>query len=416
MTFMRIITTLFFLPIFLLATERVTGAETIVVTAVGLADLDSDAYKKDRSLAIDAAREDAKRKAIEKAVGTQVESSTMVKNYVLIEDKILTKSSGLIKKVLEESSPWKDKNGFLNVEIKAEVFLSQIRDALVSMSEMERIDLLKRYGNPRISVAVFMRDSDDSGKIERSTLAENLLSERIKAFGYRVWSEENAEKLRVEMFERSQIRGHSELLVDIAHLKNSDFYISGEVKFEKRSVTLKSSGIKVSSYFLNSWTVSCVDSSTGEAVYYNNKIPKTKPWNNQDQAMEEVGKLIGNEFSQDFFEKNLMRPSRIYQVEILGLPSYGVAEVVKKEMAGLRPILNIDLRDFNAGSLSTFEIEFTGERNNFVGFLHSAVVEPLNKKFGKGALKLESASGKTLRFSFQSDVDPEDFHTDLEQS
>jgi serine/threonine-protein kinase len=377
--------------------------ETITVTAVGLADLNSDTYKRDKGLAIDAARDDARRQAIEKAVGTQIESSTLVKNYALVEDKILSKSKGLIKKILSENH-WEGKDGLLHVEIEAEVFLSSIKDALKSMSESERLDLLKKYNNPRISVAVFVRDAErgsENSHTERSKLAENVLRDYFAKFGYRVWSEEKAEKIRMEMFERSQVKGQNEVLVDIAHLKTSDFFVTGEAKFEKRSVKLQASGITVNSYVLTSWSVECVDSSTGESIYHNNKVPKSKAWSNEDQALEEIGKLIGMEFSQEFFERYLMQASRIYQVEVAGLPSYQVAQLLKQEMKGLRPILRAELRDFNTGTISNFEVEFTGERNNFMDVLHTAVVEPLNKKFGADSLKLESASGKTLRFSFQ---------------
>ena len=48
-----------------------------------LANPNADEYKRDKAIMLDALREDAKRQAIEKAVGTYVESSTLIENYAL---------------------------------------------------------------------------------------------------------------------------------------------------------------------------------------------------------------------------------------------------------------------------------------------------------------------------------------------
>ena len=54
--------------------------ETMVVTAEGLADPHSEAYKKDKGLLLDDLRRDAKAQILEKAVGSYVETSTLMEN------------------------------------------------------------------------------------------------------------------------------------------------------------------------------------------------------------------------------------------------------------------------------------------------------------------------------------------------
>ena len=150
------------------------AAKTIIVSAEGLADPDAAIYRNDKGLLLDDLRADARRQVIEKAVGTLVESSTLVENFALIEDRVLTKSQGLIKQVIKESDPWKGEDGFMHILLKAEVYLSDIQDSLKEMSRTQRVSLIKEQGNPRISVAVRVKDAERGSEVppERSEIAE----------------------------------------------------------------------------------------------------------------------------------------------------------------------------------------------------------------------------------------------------
>ncbi|MFO7784284.1 MAG: hypothetical protein R6V25_06590 [Desulfatiglandales bacterium] len=360
--------------------------ESIIVSAEGLADPNAEIYQSDKGLLLDALREDARRQVIEKAVGTFVESSTMVENYELIHDRVLTRSKGLIKRVVKESEPWHGEDGFMHILLKAEVYLTNVRDALESMSKAERVSLIKERGNPRIAVSVSVRDSERGTSVppERSSIAENLLKDRIAGFGYRVWSERE--------------EGH----------EAEDFTIHGEVKFMPRSVTLKASGLKLTKYVLTSWTVKCVARDTGEEIYFNSKIPKGKGWASEDEALQDIGRLIGEEFTQDFFENHLMRPVRIFELHVSGLPDYDTGILLRKELIGLRPVLNVDLRDFDANGISVYEVEFSGRRGNFVQVVNDTVVKPLNRKLKAKVFHLTSARGEVVEVAFQAEEDVED--------
>lgn len=164
------------------------NANTIVVSAEGLADPEADTYKRDRGLMIEDLRKDAKRQVIEKAIGTFVESSTLVENYQLIDERVMTRSAGLIKRVIKQSDPWIGEDGFAHMLIKAEVYLGDIRSALEGMSKDSRVSLIKQHGNPRVAVSILVRDAVRGAEEERSDIAENILKQHIKSYGYRVWS------------------------------------------------------------------------------------------------------------------------------------------------------------------------------------------------------------------------------------
>jgi len=357
------------------------AGESVIIAAEGLADPESPAYQKDKGLLIDALRADARKQVIEKAVGVYVQSSTLMENYDIIHDRILTQSQGFIKKIIKESDPWLGEDGFWHLLLKAEVVTGQVQKALEAMSQQERIQLLKQHENPRISVAVWVQDANRASDVppQRSDVAENLLKEHIKAFGYRVWSADAPE----------------------SKLDRADFAITGQVKFKPISLKLPRSGLTITKYALTSWTVKCVNLANNEEIYFNNKVPLKKTWADEDAALADIGQLIGKEFSSDFFEKHLSASSQIYQLRVKGLPSFDVASLLKKEFLGLRPVLNVDLRNFDRNGLSLYEIEFAGGRDDFQGFINNAVLEPLNRKLGQAQFLFDASAGGVVDISYQ---------------
>jgi serine/threonine-protein kinase len=112
---------------------------------------------------------------------------------------------------------------------------------------------------------------------------------------------------------------------------------------------------------------------------------------------------MAGELSRDFFEQLMVSPSSIFQLQVSGLPDYQTALLLKKEMMGLRSILNIDLRSFERNGQSLYEIEFSGKRANFLQILEKAVIEPINMKLGKPILFIISAQGETIQIAFESE-------------
>ncbi len=355
------------------------NAKTIIVSAEGLVDANADIYKKDKGLMIDDLRKDARRQIIEKAVGVYVDSSTLVENYTVINDKVLSKSQGLIKEIIKESEPWLGKDGFMHILMKAEVYIGDVKSAIQDLSKERRISIIKEQGNPKIAVRIFVKDAERSvdNIKERSSVAENVLKEYIKGFGYTVWSDDvNAKD------------------------KQFDFLIEGEAKFQKLSHVLSASSVRIEKFVLTSWSVKCLNTHTGEEIYFNNKVPQKKSWNSEDAAVEEIGRMIGSEFSRDFFAEHLQQPSRVYQLKLAGLPDYDTAELFKKEFIGLRNILNVDFRNFQANGSSLFEIEFAGLRGNFNTVVNEGIIKPLNAKVGVNAFHFTASHGDVIEIVY----------------
>ena len=119
--------------------SSISYAQTQDVTATGVAAV----LQGDKAIARDTAVNDALRKAVEQAVGTMVSSETVVENYQLIRDSILTKSQGYIQnyKVVSESpSP-----ELYQVTISATVKLGDLKNDLGALGI-----LMQRVQKPRV--------------------------------------------------------------------------------------------------------------------------------------------------------------------------------------------------------------------------------------------------------------------------
>ena len=123
----------------------VANAEDAVkVEAVGQAAI----YGKDVAQARDKAIDDARRKAVEQAIGSMVSSETVTENFQLISDKILSKSSGYVRryKILSEGS---SEEGLYQVSIEAMVQKGVLNSDLQGV-----LAILKAKKMPRVLVMI----------------------------------------------------------------------------------------------------------------------------------------------------------------------------------------------------------------------------------------------------------------------
>lgn len=172
-----ILSLLFFCPTQLLAQER--------VMAKGFS-----FYEPGRELiAREKALDEAKRAAIEKAMGTTVETRTVVENFEVIKDQILARSSGYLKKmeILEEK---KTDLGTYEVTIQAEIEYSAL------VNDFDRFQkILSWQKNPRVSIII---EKDlEKRYLATAKKAASMLTEKLQAAGLRVFKYSNINEMRM---------------------------------------------------------------------------------------------------------------------------------------------------------------------------------------------------------------------------
>ncbi|MBX3648119.1 MAG: serine/threonine protein kinase [Rhodocyclaceae bacterium] len=356
----------------------------MVISALGLADPSNPRYQQekggDRGLLNADLREDAKRQLVEKAIGLYVEQGSIAKNYRLVRDRLLVRSGDFIQAVLEEQPPQLGKDGLMSLATRATVKVRDVQKSLNQMSQDERIDFIRNNGDPKVSVAITTRsaDADPAAPAVRSALAENLLKERIQSFGFRIWNDETQKGAK----------------------GSADFAVSGEAKFKKLSAKLAASGITVEKFVLTSWTVKATDKMSGEEIYYNTQIPEKTSWATEDEALRDVGRLIGEEFSKGFFLAHFNFVGQKVRLRLQGLPNKDTAQMLMHELDGLRSVLRAKQVSSSAVD-AVFDLELSGGLANPADIVQAGVLGPLNRKLGRQCFNVGGATSGEIVASFE---------------
>lgn len=350
---------------------------TMVISALGLVDPKDPKFNGDPAAAQAEARADAKRQLVEKALALYIDKSSLDKNYGVIEQKLLSHSGAFIKTVIQEGAPEAGKDGLIAAETRAAVKVRDVQKSLNQMSKEERIDFIRNNGDPKISILMAIRNADTAQALppERSQLAENVVKEKIKSFGFRVWSAEGETNTG-------------------PNAKVADFHIQGEVRVKQLSARLAASGLTITKTVLTSWTVKAIDKASGEEIYLNTISPKAQSWATEDQALGEIGKAVGDEFSKNFFLQHFNFSAQKINLNVAGLPDVRSARLLLRELRGIRQVLDVQLM----ADSGKFQLQLP--EGSATDIIQEAVVKPLNTKLGQSCFALAGASGVDVNVSF----------------
>ncbi len=363
----------------LVATETPTEPGTLIISALGLVDPKDPKFKGDTGAAQNEARADASRQLIDKALALYIDKGSLNKNYSVIEQKLLSHPGNFIKSVIHEGAPTSGKDGLIETETRAVVKMRDVQKSLNQLSKEERIDFIRNNGDPKVSITMLIANSETAQALPpaRSVLAENVLKERIKTFGFRVWSVEG----EAPTGPKAQV---------------ADFAIQGEAKVKQLSMKLQASGLTVSKTVLTSWTLKAIDKSNGEEIYLNTVLPKGQSWASEEQALMDIGKAMGDEFSKNFFLQHFNFGTRRTNLNVNGLPDKQTANLLLRELRGIRQVLDVQL----TADTGKFQLQLA--EGSAADILQEAVFKPLNAKLGQTCFTLAGSSGAEVSATFAS--------------
>lgn len=191
------------------------------ITVVGVGSI----LANDIGAARDQAIEDGMRKAVQQALGTNLKSETLVENFQLVEDRILTWSAGYVKKyeILKEGKAQMDA---YEVQMRATVNLAELRNddgALAALLERE---------NPRVMVMIAEQNIGDTNALHYFetdlTAAETAIIDVFRNKGFEVvdanQSKENQQRDQV----LSALEGNSKAAAAIAAAQHAELIITGK--------------------------------------------------------------------------------------------------------------------------------------------------------------------------------------------
>ena len=351
-------------------------AGTMVISATGLVDPNDPRYGTDKTLLQTDLRADSKSQLVAKALGLMLDSNSLAKNYDVLRARLMSKSGSYITAVVEESAPRLGKDGLMSMTTQAVVDVRGLQKSLNQMSREERIDLIRANGDPKVAVRIAVRDADQpDAPPQPSPLAENLLKERIKSFGFRTWSEGG----------------------DDAQ-KNSDFIVLGEAQIKRLSTRLAASGVVITKYTLASWTVKCIDRATGEEIYFNTTLPTgIGSWASEGEALKAIGTRIADEFSRGFFLQHVPVSGRKVTLTVEGMPVAPADDALARELIGLPAVITAVPRAPSAVRVYDLQLAGSGPEGDLVA---SGVLKPLNGKLGQACFGLGRIAGDQVAVVF----------------
>jgi eukaryotic-like serine/threonine-protein kinase len=361
---------------------------TLVISALGVVDPQDARFGGNMAAAQVEARNDAKRQLVEKALALYVDKASLDSHHALIETKLLANSGNFIRSVLQEDAAGAAKGGgTVEMQTRAVVSLRDVQRSLNQLSREERVEFIRNKGDPRISIRIDIGNADGTAMAPaRSQLAENVVKDRIKSFGFRVWAPEGDNS---------------------GSAQAADFAIKGEVKVKQLSMKLPASGLTITKTALTSWTLKAIETATGEEVYLSTKLPTGQSWASEDQALAEIGKLVGDEFSRNFFLQHFEFRTQKTNLMFTGLPEGG-SGLLLRELRGMRAVLDAQA----AQEAGRFQVQLA--EGSAPDLVQDAIVRPLNAKLGLDCFALAGTAGSDVTIAYSATCATPQMRTKLE--
>ena len=373
-----------------------TASDNTVISAVGVANPADPAYANDPDAAARTVWADARQQVVAKAAALYVQPASLGANYAVVQAKLLTHSDDFITTVVQQPATQRSGDGLMLGTLQATVNVRDVQKSLNKISADDRVEFIRNHGDPRISVSIRVQNSETTGAADtaaatataaaaapadpsadsqRSAVAENILKERIKSFGFTV-------------------------VDDTASKTPADFHIDGEVRFKRLSAKSPALGLTLEKFALTSWTVKAVDAKTGEEIYHNTAVPEKQSWATQELAMQEVGRLIGAQFTQSFFLQYFDFKPRAARLRFSGLPPMA-ANVVLTAVTGSLVVLNA-APVAQAGSDVVIDAQLSGGADSVTTTIQHAVLDPLNQRIGVPCFSMGSGDPAEVHIMFDA--------------
>jgi len=303
-----------------------------LVTAKGMSFFEAGREVLAREKALD----EAKRTAIEKAVGTSIQSSTVVENFQVVKDQIFSRTSGYLSnlKILEEK---KTKLGTYEIKIEAEVEIAAL------VEDLDRFQkILQWQKNPRIRIQI--ESGIDKRFLSTAKKTANLLTEKLKQNGFSVFRSENIAQIEMG-------------LVVALNLELS----SRQTKYQDLEITLNEVGLSANIY----------RPGDGEILAASSAV-KSLPGENKLQVLDKGSRSCVNAIWKDLrrklirlWEKELYSERELFLI-INQIPShakaYEIIAILKSDVSG---VLDANLITFNQRT-AEYTLKYRGWPDQFL--------------------------------------------------
>lgn len=312
----------------------------------GLAAPQDGSVATGRSLAID----DALRNAVQQGVGTYLRAETVVENFQLIEDRIVTQTEGYARllRVLEEGF---DHQGLYRLQ--AEVAVSSV--AL----EQSLRDIIRANGDPRIMIAV--REQSMGQSLAPFTVTR--LRRELLAMGYSVIESGNV----LPDFANPEAVAAQALSfgADLALLVDMQSSANPNPPAVMQGTGLTSANATLSVNVVDMVNSRIVFSDVGNAAGAGGGLEAAA-----QQALERILPELQTGLLAELgrWIQGAGQSARLYTLQVEGLANYSQAGQVLDTLLSSRSAAGAQLRSFSGG-VAMVELDYSGSREGLLAFL-----------------------------------------------
>lgn len=301
---------------------------------------------------------DALRNAVEQAVGTLVDSQTLIQNAEVVQDEIYTKSRGFVQDwtiISEQSQP-----GQTVVTARVQV---DTQPSSRLTGQLQRLKLIEQgLRDPRIGVIIpeyhlSARIPDPAG--------ETAMIKKLLAAGFsRLVDIGQIQNIRYTNTVKAIIQGNRDEALAFASSQGLDYLIVGEA-FSTRSsfqYGLISCGARLEAKIIKADTgeVIATNGLYGTGVHSSEFIAAKL-------ALTEAGEKMG-----DYMVQRLMafagNPEKGVQLVVRGVTSYAKVSLLENELKQVRGVKNVYVRSYGGG-IVTIDINYTYAPKNLANEL-----------------------------------------------
>lgn len=212
-------------------------AREVVSSGVGYIMAGDVAHARDDAI------DDALRKGIEQVLGTMVESETLVENFQLIEDNIMTKTRGYVQKYDIVKEGKRDAQMY-EVTVRAILKVSNIQDDLEGIST-----LMRRKNTPRVMVMIDEKNVGETPgfhyfEAEMNT-AETTLMNYFMAKGFRFIDRATVQRYMDQQKASAILQGDTGLAAALGKQVGAEVVLTG--KAMAKATVVEAYGAKIRS-------------------------------------------------------------------------------------------------------------------------------------------------------------------------
>lgn len=335
----------------------------------------------------DAASRAARRAALEQGIGQTITSSTVMENFMIKKDEVITRTEGFVKSftVLSEAQ---GPDGAWETEIQAVVNKQSIKDLLASMCI-----LVDAIGRPRVAILV---SETVLGQEVQDGAAEATLVTYFKDRCFEVV--EPTETLRTKR--KAQLgkatAGDAAAAAALGGELGAEMVVAGNVVAKEGDMSdnsyFKGTGMKQASAIVS---LKVMDVNTREILASRNgNAPMVDP-NPQTAATKAVEKAVTKTLEKDGLSEALMKEwqskannGQLIRVQVRNIPNYGASQAVQEELRA--DAVKVNQRKLADGNLWV-DVTWKGTVDDFCAAIDQ---KKINKD--RNTIVVKSAEGNTV--------------------